>query len=54
MKRIILFTLLFLMGLPFMAKADWSETEYKSIEQNIRQPQFAEKEFYITKYGAKP
>ena len=52
MKNLILFLSLLL--LPFMAKAEWNDSEYKRIEQNIREPQFANQEFNITKYGAKP
>ena len=32
----------------------WDEGQYKQIEQSIRMPQFADREFLITKYGAKP
>ena len=32
----------------------WDQQQYKQIEQSIRQPQFANREFPITKYGAKP
>ncbi|MCH5307227.1 MAG: glycoside hydrolase family 88 protein [Prevotella sp.] len=31
----------------------WDEEQYKQIEQSIRVPQFANREFPITKYGAK-
>ena len=31
----------------------WNEQEYKQIEQSIRVPQFAQKDYVITKYGAK-
>ena len=31
----------------------WSEQEYRQIEQSIRVPQFAQKDYVITKYGAK-
>ena len=37
---------------PLTASADAWETQYKQIEQSIRQPQFANKDFLITKYGA--
>lgn len=40
--------------MPFMAKAGWNDADYKQIEQNIREPQFAKREFKITSYGAKP
>ena len=32
----------------------WDEAKYKQIEQSIHTPQFADKEYVITKYGAKP
>ena len=32
----------------------WDEGQYKQIEQSIRLPQFANRDFLITKYGAKP
>ena len=32
----------------------WNEQEYRQIEQSIRMPQFADREFLITKFGAKP
>lgn len=32
----------------------WDEAQYKQIEQSIRQPQFADKAYVITKFGAKP
>ena len=32
----------------------WDEGQYKQIEQSIRMPQFADKVYDITKYGAKP
>ena len=39
--------------LPFLAWGDGWSTQYPEIEKNIRQPKFAEREFIITKYGAK-
>ena len=44
--------LLLLVLCPLTASADAWETQYKQIEQSIRQPQFANKDFLITKYGA--
>ena len=44
--------LLALLLLPTVALADGWDTQYKQIEQSIRQPQFGEKVFNITKYGA--
>ena len=32
----------------------WDEAQYKQIEQSIRVPQFADKDYVITKFGAKP
>ena len=52
MKSLKLFLALLL--LPLTASADWSDYEYKQIEQNIRQPQFPDKEIKITDYGASP
>ena len=31
----------------------WNDQQYKQIEQSIRVPQFTDKDFLITKYGAK-
>ena len=44
--------LLALLLLPTVALADGWDTQYKQIEQSIRQPQFGDKVFNITKYGA--
>ena len=39
---------------PTLAAAKvWDEAKYKQIEQSIRVPKFADKEYVITKYGAK-
>ena len=46
--HILLICLLF----PLTVMADGWDTDYKRIEQNIRQPKFADKQFVITKYGA--
>ncbi len=49
-----LYSLLMLcLFLPTMAFAHWDEAQYRQIEQSIRVPQFAEKSYDITKYGAK-
>ena len=41
--------------LPALSVAQgWDEALYKQIEQSIRVPQFADKAYLITKYGAKP
>ena len=53
MKRIIqLWTLCLLFPVIAMAQG-WNEAQYKQIEQSIRVPQFADKEYVITKFGAK-
>ncbi|MDE7085871.1 MAG: glycoside hydrolase, partial [Prevotella sp.] len=53
MKR-LLQTLLLCMCVVLTAQAKgWDEQQYKQIEQSIRVPQFANREFPITKYGAK-
>ena len=40
---------------PFTAHADgWDDTTYRQIEQSIKAPTFADRDFVITKYGAKP
>ncbi len=46
--------LLLCLFFPLASSANVWETQYKQIEQSIRQPEFANKEFVITKYGAKP
>ena len=53
MKRILQLLLLSLI-VPSIAHAKaWDEEEYKRIEQSIKAPTFPEKDFLITKYGAK-
>ena len=53
MKRILQLLLLCLL-IPSVAQAKaWDEEEYKRIEQRIKAPSFPEKDFLITKYGAK-
>ena len=53
MKRILQLLLLCLI-VPSIAQAKaWDEEEYKRIEQSIKAPTFPEKDFLITKYGAK-
>ena len=53
MKRILQLLLLCLI-VPSIAHAKaWDEEEYKRIEQSIKAPTFPEKDFLITKYGAK-
>ena len=53
MKRLFqLLTLCLLLPLAAAAQ-QWDEALYKQIEQSIRVPQFADKAYVITKYGAK-
>ena len=39
---------------PMVALADAWETEYKQIEQSIKQPEFKDKDYSITAFGASP
>ena len=53
MKK-LLQSLAICMLFPMIAVAQgWNEAQYKQIEQSIREPQFADKAYVITKYGAK-
>ena len=53
MKRILRLLILGLL-VPALAVAQgWDEAKYRQIEQSIRTPQFADKEYPITKFGAK-
>lgn len=48
-------TLLVALFLPLFALAQsWDEAMYKQIEQSIRMPQFADREYSITQFGASP
>ena len=54
MKKRTLWLVLILL-VPMLAAAQgWDAAMYKQIEQSIREPQFADKTYPITKYGAKP
>ena len=54
MKKRTLWLVLSLLA-PLLAIAQgWDEAMYKQIEQSIREPQFADKSYPITKYGATP
>ena len=53
MKRLFPLLLLCIVAFAMPANA-WNEQQYKQIEQSIRVPQFAQKDYVITKYGAKP
>ena len=37
-----------------IAQSFWDAAKYRQIEQSIREPQFADKAFPITKFGARP
>ena len=54
MKKMFLLLMLSLL-MPMLAVGDpqWDEATYRQIEQSIRVPQFADKAYVITKYGAK-
>ena len=53
MKRFLqIVMLLTIVAVAVQAKG-WNDQEYKQIEQSIRLPQFADKAYVITKYGAK-
>ena len=54
MKRLFQLVLLCLLVPTLAAAQGWDEAKYKQIEQSIRVPQFADKTYLITKYGAKP
>ena len=45
---------MFCLLMPMVVLAQgWDAAQYKQIEQSIRVPQFADKTYLITKYGAK-
>ena len=53
MKKRRLIAWLFSMLFPALMMAQgWNEAQYKQIEQSIRVPQFANKDYVITKFGA--
>ena len=53
MKRLFPLLMLCLAALSAQSMG-WDEQQYRQIEQSIRVPQFADRVFDITKYGAKP
>ena len=53
MKRLFQTLLLCMLAVLTAQGQGWSEQEYRQIEQSIRVPQFAQKDYVITKYGAK-
>ena len=55
MKRLQSLMLVCSLLFPLIITAkEWDEAKYKQIEQSIRVPKFAKKDYVITKYGAKP
>ena len=54
MKKLIYVWLVCLLCPALATAQGWDEAKYKQIEQSIRLPQFADKAYLITKYGAKP
>ena len=53
MKRLFQTLLLCMLAVLTAQGQGWSEQEYRQIEQSIRVPQFTQKDYVITKYGAK-
>jgi len=53
MRRLSLWFLLSMLAPMLALGQGWDEEKYRQIEQSIREPQFADKAFPITKYGAK-
>ena len=52
-RRIFLLLMWALIAPITIVAQGWDEAKYKQIEQSIRVPQFADKTYPITKYGAK-
>lgn len=52
MRKLLSLLTLCIVALTAQAKG-WDDQQYKQIEQSIRMPQFADKVYDITKYGAK-
>ena len=52
-KMFLLLMLSLLMPMLAIGAPQWDEATYRQIEQSIRVPQFADKAYVITKYGAK-
>ena len=53
MKKIFQIVMLCMLTPLLAAAQQWNEAQYRQIEQSIRTPQFANKAYLITKYGAK-
>ena len=54
MRKLIYVWLLCLLCPSLVLAQTWNEAQYRQIEQSIRVPQFADKDYVITKFGAKP
>ena len=54
MKKFFQFLTICLLFPTLTVAQGWDEAQYKQIEQSIRVPQFADKDYVITKFGAKP
>ena len=54
MRRLSLWFLLCILTPALASGQGWDEEKYRQIEQSIREPQFADKAYPITKYGASP
>ena len=53
MKKILTILMLCMITAVTTKAQGWDEAKYKQIEKSIREPKFADKEFLITKFGAK-
>ena len=53
MKKILITMMLCMLTSAIAVAQGWDEAKYRQIEQSIREPKFADKEFLITKFGAK-
>ena len=53
MKRLSIIAMALMLALGAQAQSNVWETTYKQVEKSIRMPEFADKSFPITKYGAK-
>ena len=54
MKRIFLLMMLGMLVVAGVQANGWDEAQYRQIEQSIQTPQIADREFLITKFGARP
>ena len=53
MKKLLHIVMLLTMVAGVMQAQSWNASQYQQIEQSIRMPQFAAKDYVITKFGAK-